>query len=541
MRSASTSRRSTRPGPVPRATSRASTRSSDVELVRARPARLRPHRHRLPRRVVVPGRPAAPGKRERLDVLHCPTFRGPISPPGMPLVVTVHDLAVLRHPETFNRWTRHYSRSCVPRVARAASRIIAVSEFTKREARRAARHARRRRSRSSPTAWPTSSRRTARRPTATTCSRWERSSRGRTSSACRRRLAWPAWSCGSSARAAGAAWRLPAGSGRCPTTSSRVSTGARKCVVYASLYEGFGLPIAEAMACGTPVVTSRGGATEETAGGAAVLVDPYDPAAIAAGIAEASSTTRRAAPARPRARPRLLVGRGGRARRPTSTARWPHEPRRHRRGRARPPADGRRDVRPQPPAPPARRGRGRLRFAALTRRPDLVPEGVEAVHVPARFQELRMAWSVPRVLRRLRPALAHFQHALPLRCPCPAVVTIHDLSFERDPSVMPLRDRARLQDGRAALGQARRARPRRVRADEGRRRRAVRHPAGEDHRDAARRGSRVLAGRRQPRRVRVVGGICRETQEPAGGGGGRLGGRAAARRRRAGARRGAGA
>ena len=35
------------------------------------------------------------------------------------------------------------------------------------------------------------------------------------------------------------------------------------------------------MACGTPVVTSRGGATEETAGGAAVLVDPYDPAAIA--------------------------------------------------------------------------------------------------------------------------------------------------------------------------------------------------------------------------------------------------------------------
>ena len=61
-------------------------------------------------------------KRERLDVLHCPTFRGPISPPPMPLVVTVHDLAVLRHPETFNQWTRRYSRSCVPRVARAASR-----------------------------------------------------------------------------------------------------------------------------------------------------------------------------------------------------------------------------------------------------------------------------------------------------------------------------------------------------------------------------------------------------------------------------------
>lgn len=84
---------------------------------------------------------------------------------------------------------------------------------------------------------------------------------------------------------------------------------------------------------------------------------------------------------------------------------------------------------------------GELHFVALTRRPDLVPAGVEAVHVPARSQELRMAWSVPRALHRLRPALAHFQHALPLCCPCPAVVTIHDLSFERDPSLMPLRDR----------------------------------------------------------------------------------------------------
>jgi glycosyltransferase involved in cell wall biosynthesis len=62
--------------------------------------------------------------------------------------------------------------------------------------------------------------------------------------------------------------------------------GAR-CLVYPSLYEGFGIPVLEAMACGTPVVTSRGGATEEVAGGAAVLVDPRDPASIAAGIEEA--------------------------------------------------------------------------------------------------------------------------------------------------------------------------------------------------------------------------------------------------------------
>jgi glycosyltransferase involved in cell wall biosynthesis len=64
---------------------------------------------------------------------------------------------------------------------------------------------------------------------------------------------------------------------------ARLYRGAA-CLVYASLYEGFGIPLLEAMACGTPVVTSAGGATEETAGGAAVLVDPRDPSAIAAGI-----------------------------------------------------------------------------------------------------------------------------------------------------------------------------------------------------------------------------------------------------------------
>jgi glycosyltransferase involved in cell wall biosynthesis len=67
--------------------------------------------------------------------------------------------------------------------------------------------------------------------------------------------------------------------------------GAR-CLLYPSLYEGFGLPVLEAMACGTPVVTSRGGATEEIAGGAAVLVDPRDPESIAAGIDEADRRRR---------------------------------------------------------------------------------------------------------------------------------------------------------------------------------------------------------------------------------------------------------
>jgi glycosyltransferase involved in cell wall biosynthesis len=82
-----------------------------------------------------------------------------------------------------------------------------------------------------------------------------------------------------------------------------------------------------------------------------------------------------------------------------------------------------------------------IRLVAVTRRPELVPDGVEPLELSTRSQELRMAWSLPRLLRRLRVDLVHSQHAVPLRCPCPAVVTIHDLSFERDPRLMSRKDR----------------------------------------------------------------------------------------------------
>ncbi|HXG75214.1 MAG TPA: glycosyltransferase family 1 protein [Gaiellaceae bacterium] len=59
------------------------------------------------------------------------------------------------------------------------------------------------------------------------------------------------------------------------------------CLVFPSLYEGFGLPPLEALASGCPVAAARAGAVPEVCGDAAVLFDPYDPAAIAAGVREA--------------------------------------------------------------------------------------------------------------------------------------------------------------------------------------------------------------------------------------------------------------
>ncbi|MCA9882626.1 MAG: glycosyltransferase, partial [Anaerolineae bacterium] len=56
------------------------------------------------------------------------------------------------------------------------------------------------------------------------------------------------------------------------------------CVVFPTLYEGFGFPILEGMACGTPVVTSNVSSLPEVAADAAIIVDPYDVDAIVDGI-----------------------------------------------------------------------------------------------------------------------------------------------------------------------------------------------------------------------------------------------------------------
>jgi glycosyltransferase involved in cell wall biosynthesis len=225
-----------------------------------------------------------------LDVLHCPTYRGPVVD-GVPLVVTVHDLAVFRHPDAFNRWSRWYGPRVVPRVLRRARIVVAVSEFTKRELVELL-------------GLREESIRVIPNAVEATFSQDGPAADGDYVLAVGTleprknlpRVVDAAHRAGVELRVVGArGWGgIEVGGngvrwlGRVPDDElARLYRGAR-CLAYPSLYEGFGIPVLEAMACGTPVVTSRGGATEELADGAAVLVDPQDPAAIAAGIERAN-------------------------------------------------------------------------------------------------------------------------------------------------------------------------------------------------------------------------------------------------------------
>lgn len=230
--------------------------------------------------------------RDGLDVLHCPTIRAPIRS-RVPLVVTVHDLAVLRYPETFNRWTRSWSKLTLPRVARGARRIITVSEFARRELVEAL-GADETRVRVVPNGVGppfTSQGKAAPGDYVLTVSTLEpRKNLARLVDGFQRA------ELGLELRIAGArGWggvdvggegvRLLGEVG--DTELAELYRGAA-CVAYVPLYEGFGLPVLEALACGAPVVTARGGACEEVAGGAAELVDPLDPDDIAAGLRRAA-------------------------------------------------------------------------------------------------------------------------------------------------------------------------------------------------------------------------------------------------------------
>jgi glycosyltransferase involved in cell wall biosynthesis len=231
-------------------------------------------------------------RRDGLDVLHCPTQRAPVRS-RVPLVVTFHDLAVLRHPETFNRWTRTYSRLALPRVVRAARRVIAVSEFTKRELLELL-DVPEEKVRVIPNAVGPPFRADGeaasgdyvlavstlepRKNLPRLVEAYQRASLNGLPLLVAGAAGWG----GVRVEGDGVQWL-----GEVEDEElARLYRGA-SCVAYVSLYEGFGLPVLEAMACGAPVVAARNEASKEVAGSAAVLVDPLDPDAIAAGLTEA--------------------------------------------------------------------------------------------------------------------------------------------------------------------------------------------------------------------------------------------------------------
>jgi glycosyltransferase involved in cell wall biosynthesis len=74
-----------------------------------------------------------------------------------------------------------------------------------------------------------------------------------------------------------------------------------------------------------------------------------------------------------------------------------------------------------------------IRFSAVTAHPELVPEGIEAIDLPARSQVLRLVYRMPRLLRRLKPALAHFQYVVPPAWTGRSMITVHNDDFQFEP------------------------------------------------------------------------------------------------------------
>ncbi len=222
-----------------------------------------------------------------LDVLHGTTFRGPTRS-RTPTVLTVHDLALLRYPEAFPRWHRLYGQSALRATLRAADALVAVSEFTKRET-VALTGVSAERIRVVPNGVDEIF--TPQGPAEdgdfvlTVATLEPRKNLARAVEA--------AQLAGVELRVVGArGWggvEVSGWVGEVPDAELASLYRGARCVLYPSLYEGFGLPVLEAMACGTPVVTSLGTALEEVAGGAAVLVDPLDVSALAEGIGAAEA------------------------------------------------------------------------------------------------------------------------------------------------------------------------------------------------------------------------------------------------------------
>jgi glycosyltransferase involved in cell wall biosynthesis len=248
--------------------------------------------------------------RERVDVLHT-QYAAPLGYRG-PLVITVHDLGFLHVPESFPLALRLGLRALVPRSMARAARIITASEFARRDI--VARYPVRpekivaiplaadprfrplRPAESAPVLARyglrpgflfSLGRLNRRKNLERLLLAYGRLRRGGAPDAPLVIGGKPDYGVGEVLRRAKRSGDVSTVRfvGLIPDADLPAFYSAAGCFVYPSLFEGFGLPLLEAMACGTPVVTSDRTALPELVGDAGLLIDPESVDALAAAIA----------------------------------------------------------------------------------------------------------------------------------------------------------------------------------------------------------------------------------------------------------------
>jgi glycosyltransferase involved in cell wall biosynthesis len=263
-------------------------------------------------------------RRAGARLLHLPAGLGPARP-LLPAVVTIHDTMVFRFPQLFRPWHRHYARVMLPRLARAAALVITGSQATRADLIEHLGVAPDRIAvvpygvdiRFAPLAADSPEARAV-------VARYHlppnfilavgaiepRKNLPRILDAVRQLNGRAATAGVTLVHAGPEGWAhdVPREAARflgyVPAADLRVLYGLARAFVYPSLWEGFGFPVIEAMACGCPVITSDVSALPEVAGGAALLVDPTATEQLAAAIARvwADEGLRRDLVARGRAR-----------------------------------------------------------------------------------------------------------------------------------------------------------------------------------------------------------------------------------------------
>jgi glycosyltransferase involved in cell wall biosynthesis len=248
------------------------------------------------------------------DVLHGPAFLIPLRRTRLATVVTIHDLVAFTHPETIPWKYALYMRGRIRRAVRTARRTICVSESAKRDVVRlldapsekiASIHhgvAERFRPETPERIFEVKRRHGLERPYLLFVGNLEprKNLAGlvRAFRIVRREQSEPidlvvagqiAWKSGELLKELNAedvrdAVRL---TGYFPLDDLPALYSGALAFVFPTLWEGFGMPVLEAMACGAPVVASRVPSIEEIAGDAAIYVDPHSPDSIAQGIRDA--------------------------------------------------------------------------------------------------------------------------------------------------------------------------------------------------------------------------------------------------------------